>query len=566
MKKKEVVNKKIKGKNKSKTGIFAMLLMLSLIPLIISILVISVVSIYNSKKSLENQIRNTLYTASKNLANYCSGNNVHAGNESTYYEYIDGLKDNGIEMAIIYSNGNCASSVKNENDYRIRIIEFNKDFVADKDLLIEGYFDESVILNGEEYYGHYMASVTDGEISTVAFAGQLKSVVTGTVNKNMVTSICIAVVLTAFFGITALFISRLILKFVSSINKSVTALSEGDLNKTSCDISRVKELDALMLATSHMQETLAEIVTKVKGISSSINTGIEEVTELTGSSSDKANQITVAMDELSHTAGGMAENVQSINEQMIEIGNSITDITEAIEFLHSSSENILTTNNEAKADMNVIMNDSNKSVHAVRDILAQIKETNNSINEINKAVGMIIEISEQTNLLSLNASIEAARAGEAGKGFAVVAEEIGKLSVQSAEGAEMIKNLAETIIEKADISLTLADGVVSLISKEQESVARTQNKYDELSEEISQSVVKIRNIAEKTENLTNYKETVIGNVQDLSAISEENYASSEEVSANISEIISEVQIINENCEKMNSLAKELEESVSYFHG
>ena len=72
-------------------------------------------------------------------------------------------------------------------------------------------------------------------------------------------------------------------------------------------------------------------------------------------------------------------------------------------------------------------------------------------------------------------------------------------------------------------------------------------------------------ISEKTDNLANYKEKVIENVQDLSAISQENAASNEEVNANINEIIAEVRTVNENCEKMNRMALDLEESVSYFH-
>ena len=214
--------------------------------------------------------------------------------------------------------------------------------------------------------------------------------------------------------------------------------------------------------------------------------------------------------------------------------------------------------------MDLIMNNSEESVDAVADIEKQINETNNSIAQVDQAVELILSISQQTNLLSLNASIEAARAGAFGKGFAVVAEEIRRLSEQSAEGAEMIKNLAGTITEKSGRSVQLAQKVHALISLEQKNIAETQKKYEELSDEINRSVSDIRLIADKTEHLSLYKENVIDNVQNLSAISEENTASNEEVNANVSEIMSKVQTINENCEKMNEMAHELERSVSYF--
>jgi len=92
----------------------------------------------------------------------------------------------------------------------------------------------------------------------------------------------------------------------------------------------------------------------------------------------------------------------------------------------------------------------------------------------------------------------------------------------------------------------------------------TPKKYEELSNNINLSVEEIKSIAEKTDVLTKYKENVIENVQSLGAISEENAASNQEVSANVAEIISEVQMVNEQCEKMNDMAGKLEKSVSYF--
>ena len=260
----------------------------------------------------------------------------------------------------------------------------------------------------------------------------------------------------------------------------------------------------------------------------------------------------------------MVDHVQDIQIQMLEIGNCVNDISLSVDHLYKNSEHIVKTNNEAQENMSIIMLNSEKSVEAVNDIASQIKETNNSITEIDKAVELILTISEQTNLLSLNASIEAARAGEFGRGFAVVAEEIRHLSEQSAEGAEMIKNLASTITQKSRKSVELADKVHSLILVEQENVSKTQNKFEKLSNDIEISVDEIKSIAEKTDNLTEYKEKVIDNVQNLSAISEENTANNEEVNSNIDEITSEVQTVNRNCEKMNQMAQELERSVSYF--
>ena len=100
----------------------------------------------------------------------------------------------------------------------------------------------------------------------------------------------------------------------------------------------------------------------------------------------------------------------------------------------------------------------------------------------------------------MNASIEAARAGVHGRGFAVVAEEIRHLSVQSAEGAEMIKALAGTITGKSQKSVELANDVRKIIVEEQAGIEKTQQKYEELSNEINESVAEIKAIAEKAEH------------------------------------------------------------------
>ena len=550
------------SKTKGKLSLFSVLIMLALVPLVPSVIILGMVSLTITKSNMEVSAQETLYVVANNLSNYCKENSINAINVGDYYEYLDSLKDKNIEMAIIIEGTPSATSIKNANDYRIREIPCD---MEDTNKLNNGYFDPAVEIDGNVYCGYYMPLEDDGKIIGMTFAGELAEKVTGAANSIIIVFVAIAVVMVVLFTVIALFVGRLLIASVRAVGTGVNALAQGDLSKQKPHKSIVKEMIQLLAETGQMQENLSGVIGQVKEVSDRLVGNVADVTELSASSAGRAQEITRSMDELTAATVGMAEHVQNINMQMLEIGSFVNEISSNVDRLYDSSEHILKANNAAKVAMVDIMDSSHKSVEAVSDIASQITETNDSIAEIDKAVQLILDISEQTNLLSLNASIEAARAGEAGRGFAVVAEEIRHLSEQSAEGAEMIKNLAKTITEKSGRSAELAEGIRFLIVAEQESVLNTQKKYEELSDSINRSVEEIKAIAEKTDNLTDSKEKVIEDVQSLSAISEENAASNQEVSANVTEIISEVQLVNEHCEKMNDMAGKLEESVAYFH-
>ena len=564
---KKVAKKKTDGKQKTKksfkASLFTLLIMLSVFPLALSVIIQGTVALSTTKRNLESSAKNTLYIVANNLANYCKQNNINAINVGEYYDYLDSLKDKNIEMAIIIEGTPSATSIKNTNEYRVREIPCD----TSGDHLTNGYFDSAVEIDGQVYYAYYLPLEYNGTIVGMAFAGELQKDVTSPIGNIIITFAIVAVCLILIFTVVSLICSRMIMKVFRAVEARMNALSAGDLSKQKDykNLIKIKEIGDLLSETGNLQGNLSNVIGQVKQVSENLVENVTNVTQLTESSTGRAKEITRSMEELSAATIGMTENVQDINTQMLEIGTCVNDISENVEHLHNSSEHILLVNNDAKTAMNEIMENSRKSVEAVNDIAIQIEETNLSIAEIDKAVQLILDISAQTNLLSLNASIEAARAGDAGRGFAVVAEEIRHLAEQSAEGAEMIKNLANTITSKSGKSATLAKGVCTLIEGEQKSVQSTQKKYEELSDNITQSVREIKSIAEKTEYLTEYKERVVENVQNLSAISEENAASNEEVSANVTEIISEVQNVNERCEEMSEIAERLEKAVTYFH-
>ena len=233
----DIMKKQKQKKAKKKLNVRGMLLMISVIPLILSIIIVSAISAFVTKKNMENQVENTLYVAANILATHCSGNRITQANEMSYYEYLDTLKEKNIEMAIVFENATCASSVRNENDYRIKEIEFDKNFVTDKAELEAGFFDDSVTIYGNEYFGYYMPIITEGELIAMAFAGQSHDVVTGVVINSVIASAVPAVIIVAVFAALALFLSNGLVKAVSAIGRGVDALAKGDLSEQQAETS-----------------------------------------------------------------------------------------------------------------------------------------------------------------------------------------------------------------------------------------------------------------------------------------------------------------------------------------
>lgn len=548
-----------------KLKMFSFLMLISLIPLLIAILITSLMSVYMTKNYLEKNVENTLYIAASNLANHCKENEITVINASNFNDYIDSLKEQGIEMAIIFEDVPCVTSVKNENDYRIREIPIGKDFEADREILLQGFYDQSVLIDHQVYYGYFMPIITGEELVGMAFAGELQNDITEASRNMIYKYLLTALMLGILFAALILIFSRYLTSALKRAGKNVDALSRGVLRQENEAKSGIREMNELLTSTQNMQEKLVTIISSVKELSISLVNDIANVTELSENSSHKADKISVSMNDLSDSTLLLDKNIQRIEEQIIEIEEGVAEISDRVIRLQSNSRSMIQTNRKATDSMNEIYEGSEQSVKAVGDIAEQIRQTNLSIGEIDKAVELILSITEQTKLLSINASIEAARAGEAGRGFGVVAEEIGNLSEQSAQGAEMIKNLAKTITEKSLESVRLADQVSRLIVKEQQTVMDTQQKYAEHSMDLDRSVSEIEGIAEKTILLSDRKEKIVTGIRTLTEISKKNAGQNANVNQNISDIILEVQNVNRRCEEMNVIAYELQKSISFFH-
>jgi methyl-accepting chemotaxis protein len=170
------------------------------------------------------------------------------------------------------------------------------------------------------------------------------------------------------------------------------------------------------------------------------------------------------------------------------------------------------------------MNQNNKLLATIGDFV----QNTNKVREITQG---IIDISGQTNLLSLNASIESARAGEAGKGFAVVAEEIRKLADETNGLTGNIANIVSVLEANAIEAKTVVEAVVKDINAENTYIDETVKHFVEMEGDMKELEQDMRNVLDSTKEVVTYNNDILRHVEHMSAYTEELSASTEEALA-----------------------------------
>lgn len=551
---------------KKKMGYLQVILMIGCIPMIAAIVALTVYASAKMKNELIDSTYLRLKACSTSVEQYFTWDIREdiLEKDDISYQFIDSLQEEHIEQTLFMGDERFITSIVDEDGKRIEgtkadpkvweTVKAGNDYMAD-----------GVKINGERYYVYYMpVRSDDGEILGMAFSGERESAVRNAISGMLRSLVLLAGCMIILFTAILVYLSFKIRKPLLTTAEYIDCVANGDLSGNLEVKSVIREVTTLIRASAALKDKLNSIVTEVDGHATQLDNNMESLNVLASASSKGANQIRQAIDELSKTAVSLAENVQSVNTSMMEMGNNVTAIHSETVTLNENSDKMDHANRNASESMNLVLTSSHTSSAIIEEMIVQVKATNEAIASISKAVELISDITSQTNLLSLNASIEAARAGQAGRGFAVVATEIKQLADQSSQGAAAIKNIADDILEKSNKSVELTERMRVLAEKEQADIGSAKNGFDTLSQIIEANVAIAGTIAEKTKNLEELKQTIINNITELSAISEENAASNEEVTANVSSIAESIDRISEDTGMIKKVSAALEEQMKYF--
>ena len=409
-------------------------------------------------------------------------------------------------------------------------------FLADKPQMLEEEFE-----GVQKFYQTVPIPSTGWHV--VIEVPQSEAFAAATKMLYAIVGICL-VALALLGGIVYYFLTGMISP-IKALSETMSFIAKGDLTHKLPASDRADEIGVLQTSSSEMVATLRKMV---EGTSKAAEQVLASSEELTASSTQTANASQSAAEAVVDIAERAAEQ-SDIAEMANEVAHNMGAQTEDIAKVVGESTKVAETTAEATREGRAVLEKAVAGVDSlaansvkVGEAVQNLYDGSKNIAEINE---VITNISGQTKLLALNAAIEAARAGEQGKGFAVVADEVRKLAEQSEQAAQEIsavigKNSAQI---ESTFALTKSQedevkGNVGQVRAADEKFASIAGSVEALTEQV-EKLTKITGVLEKdckstvdtVEKVSGISHAVQQKATDVSAVSEEQAASAEEIAA-----------------------------------